>query len=254
MLLSHCGIVKFVILVMCVSLVRGSKVTRSNYESIEQRFDDLDSFTAAVHQDYKDRKWGIASLHLYNKTKTSFMYNALEKLPDYPPPTVCEVGFNAGHSALLFLETLPTARVLTWDLADLPWALRNAQHFKDLYGKRFTYVPGDSLVTVPAFVAKHPNVLCDVVFIDGSKVPETRHRDMIQFKKISAKGALLFLDEATSFECASGAVLTSHESCSGEYSAYTVLYNTLSKSGFMAVDECVITPTKWDGLCVAHFL
>ena len=51
-----------------------------------------------------------------------------------PVRTVCEVGFNSGLSAMLFLESATHVRVVSFDLADLPWSARAAEVLAAAYG------------------------------------------------------------------------------------------------------------------------
>ena len=106
-----------------------------------------------------------------------------------PQPVVCEIGFNAGHSAMLMLETLrggrsnvpprgtqaamrvrmigmpraslpgvplparrPDASLYEWDLGQLGHSPHNAELFRRLYEGRFKYIQGDSHKTIKEFV------------------------------------------------------------------------------------------------------
>jgi hypothetical protein len=96
------------------------------YGAIERKFDMLDAWTRRSHEGYRDRTWGVASVQRYAMTKTRFIFATLTAAFDPSAAvTVCELGFNAGHSAMLFLETLPNARVVSFDLGDTRWALEN---------------------------------------------------------------------------------------------------------------------------------
>ena len=61
----------------------------------------------------------------YAQVKTRFIFSRLCALSQQRPiRNVCEIGFNAGLSAMLLLEASRTARVLSYDLADFAWARR----------------------------------------------------------------------------------------------------------------------------------
>lgn len=87
--------------------------------------------------------------------------------PHDPPPVVCELGFNGGHSATTFLESLPTAKVYSFDLGDTPWSQRNSKHLTEKYAPRFEYIKGNSRDTLPP--KKNSGLDCDILLIDGSK-------------------------------------------------------------------------------------
>jgi len=222
------------------------------YDQIERRFDALDAWTKEAHPEYSDRLWGIASLSLYGTKKTRFMYDVLRRsFPD--ARTVCELGFNAGHSALLFLETLPQARIYSFDLCDQLWTLRNADYLAALYPDRFELIMGDSAETVPAFASR--GIQCDVVFIDGSKDALHRRNDMTLFRQQLASGnALVFLDEVSSEACIRG-----DSPCQGTatlneaYRVISEMYLSLVKEEQLFILECSDTMTEDDYLCVGAF-
>lgn len=72
---------------------------------------------------------GWISKYKYGSTKSSFIFNETCAHAHASPCEllqICEIGFNAGHTALLFLEAAPAARVLSFDLGDMPWAKKQA--------------------------------------------------------------------------------------------------------------------------------
>ena len=70
----------------------------------------------------KHGQWGIFD-NMYGQVKTRFIYEWLCKyLRKREISTVCELGFMAGHSALLFLQTVKKARLVSFDLGDAPWS------------------------------------------------------------------------------------------------------------------------------------
>ena len=216
------------------------------YDQIERRFDALDAWTKEAHPEYSDRLWGIASLSLYATKKTRFIYNVLRR--SFPEArTVCELGFNAGHSALLFLETLPQARIYSFDLCDGPWTLRNADYIAALYPERFELIMGDSAETIPAFASR--GIQCDVVLVDGSKDALHRSNDMTLFRKqLASKKAVVLLDEVCSEACIRGV-----SPCQGAYSAISEMYKSLMREEQLYILECTDTITEDDGFCVGAF-
>jgi len=226
---------------------------KDKLDEIEDKFDALDKFTQILHPTFEDRHWGIASLHLYAHRKTKFMYDILAKIPQDPAPNVCELGFMAGHSATLFLETLPTAIMYSFDLDDNPWSPTNLKHIVETYGAhRFHHYAGDSLQTIPKMATLHPNVRCDVLMIDGSKNGPHRYLDMMLFKKIAAPNAILFLDEVNTYDCVTAKA--KYDDCNlGDYAQLSLVYNDLSRAGLLEVGDCITTKTPYDGYCVAKY-
>merc|ERR1711937_956185 len=69
------------------------------------------------------------------------------------PKTICDVGFNGGHSAAMWLTASPDARVYAFDL-DAPfvgYTRPAAALMQELFGKRFLWMPGRSQETLPTF-------------------------------------------------------------------------------------------------------
>ena len=89
------------------------------------------------------------------QTKTRFLYEHVCRLAQQGRAnTICEVGFNAGLSALLLLEAAPSARVISFDLGDMPWSGFAANALRAAYDspRRFIgTVFGDSAATLPFF-------------------------------------------------------------------------------------------------------
>jgi predicted O-methyltransferase YrrM len=222
----------------------------ATYEEIEAKFDALDAWTREEHSQFTDRQWGIASMRLYGMKKTRFVYDYLTKAALHRP-VVCELGFMAGHSALLFLETLPGGLVYSFDLGDFGWAVRNAAHLTAAYPTRFEYIMGDSAVTVPEFLKR--GVTCDVILVDGSKEAQHRRSDMLLFKSMSQPHAIVFLDEVNTEACLrhfTSGTCNTEASNAGEI---TKMYGQLIKEGVFEIVACTDTPTPDDSFCVARF-
>ena len=85
---------------------------------------------------------------------------------------VCEVGFNAGHSTLLWLMADPRVRVRAFDLG-VHWYSPHVTGFFDAAfdAGRVEVTFGDSQQTLPAFAASfnstEPPEFCDLIFVDG---------------------------------------------------------------------------------------
>ena len=217
------------------------------WSSIQSKMHMLDAYTRLRNPKYNDGHWGIASdrgRFKYGTAKTSFIFEQLMRaqgfglLPDNP--VTCEAGFNAGHSAILFLDAVPTGRHFEFSFGQAsvnPYELQNAAMFTAVYKQRFTYIWGDTNQTLREFVKNESNK-CDVVFVDGAKGIEGRTNDLHLFREASKPGALVFGDEANTPECMSGQVDRSHPKCAmGEWQTEWA-YNDLVRSGFLKYEAC----------------
>lgn len=183
--------------------------------------------------------------------------------------SICEVGFNAGLSSLLFLEAAPTATVHSFDLGDLSWSRLASRLLKENYGtRRFPGVVfGDSARTLRARHRAQP-LRCDVAFIDGDKSFAGRLQSLHDMRDISRPGALIFLDDLTSRACIDGSVPEADflTRCVGggssrtsrqhlhTYATTVRAYDHASRAGLLRVGECVWPPgyKHKDGVCTAE--
>jgi hypothetical protein len=133
----------------------------------------LDNATKEHSRNYKDAgMWGIfarGAQRNYEGTKVRFIHEQLcalgtneVALRKRKQPTICEVGFCAGLSAMLFLESLPRARYVGWDLGDISWTESNIELMRRAYGERFLDVAlGRAASTLPLYQEAHPELKCD---------------------------------------------------------------------------------------------
>jgi hypothetical protein len=81
--------------------------------------------------------------------------------------TVCETGYNVGHSAFNYLTANPRLVVHSFDIGQYEWTLPSAQNLSQLFpGRLFVHI-GDSAVTVPKFLSENPSLKCNLILIDG---------------------------------------------------------------------------------------
>jgi len=105
------------------------------------------------------------------------------------PKAIMEIGFNAGHSALLFLAiTPPETKVVSFDLGEYAYVFAAKRYIDSVFPGRHTLVTGDSTFTIPNYEEQvahrmnNPNSApphrFDLIFIDGG------HQDDIPLKDI----------------------------------------------------------------------
>jgi len=104
--------------------------------------------------------------------------------------TICETGFNGGHSSLRWLLH-SNAHVYSFDLAAHPYSLPAAQWMSQTFPDRFKITWGDSTVTLPIFAQQNPNVKCDVVFVDGGHLQDIATADLKNFRVMAQANATL---------------------------------------------------------------
>jgi hypothetical protein len=122
-------------------------------------------------------------------------FNAYIEIVSHPSvKTICETGFNAGHSAFSWLVTNLNAQVYSFDIGVHAYSRPMADHIKNLYPDRFHITWGNSMETLPEFHRKYPNVICDVLIIDGGHSATVCRSDFINFRNMSSVNNVLILD------------------------------------------------------------
>jgi hypothetical protein len=122
---------------------------RAVYVRAEAAMDELDEFTKTHTPSFRPRQSSIAQ-HKYHTRKTRFVFDALRK-EKAGAATVCEIGFNAGHSAVLMLEALPKIHIVSFDVIENAYTGPNVEWIAKRYPGRHIFVAGNSSATLPSF-------------------------------------------------------------------------------------------------------
>jgi hypothetical protein len=109
--------------------------------------------------------------------------------------TVCETGFNAGHSTFGWLTTNPGVHVYSFDIGKHDYSRPMATYLQKLYPDRLNVTWGDSTVTLPKFQQDHPHVKCDLIIIDGGHTQDVCESDFYNFMYMANFDNILILDD-----------------------------------------------------------
>lgn len=90
---------------------------------------------------------------------------------------IMEIGFNAGHSSLLYLLSNPSATLTVFDLCEHAYTRPCFEYLASEFPGRITLHAGDSTQTVPTFHQRHPDVRFDLVHIDGAHFGDIPDKD-----------------------------------------------------------------------------
>ena len=119
--------------------------------------------------------------------------------------TICETGFNAGHSAASWLKhSRASAIYYGFDAGRMfhRYPEENAKLLNELVGKdangenRVRVTFGDSTKTLPKFVKQNTHtVICDLVHVDGGHFGDVPHADLWGMFQLSNRNTLLIMDD-----------------------------------------------------------
>lgn len=133
----------------------------------------------------------------YRARVLSSLLRALTTDAPAAPRTVCETGFGAGHSALLFLTALPPgSRVHTFDHGLSKFTIPAHDVLDEAHPNALLLYLGDSAVTVHQLPDYFPEARCDFVHLDGSKTAETVAADGAAMARLAAPRAIVALQGA----------------------------------------------------------
>lgn len=110
--------------------------------------------------------------------------------------TVCEIGFNGGHSTATWLSASPRTVVYSFDLGEHGYARPAALELQAAYPGRLHVAWGDSTRVVPEFERTHgANVSCDILHVDGGHFGNVPARDIQNMHALAHAGSVLIVDD-----------------------------------------------------------
>lgn len=108
--------------------------------------------------------------------------------------TVCETGFNGGHSSFMWLQANPNTTVYSFDIGEHRYSRPMADYLQQRFPGRLTVTWGDSTKTLPAFRKANPAVKCDVISIDGGHTNPVCLSDYNNFRQMASLDNIILLD------------------------------------------------------------
>jgi predicted O-methyltransferase YrrM len=143
--------------------------------------------------------------YLNNKGFYSFEGNIQElseqiedliKLTSSPVINVMEIGFNAGHSAEIFLKNNNHLFLTSFDLGAHNYITTAKEYIDLIYPNRHKLILGDSRITIPSYKESQDNITkFDVIFIDGGHDYEIAKKDMENCFYLSHKDTIVIMDD-----------------------------------------------------------
>ena len=121
----------------------------------------------------------------------------------HKPRSICEIGFNGGHSAAVFLSAAGrAARLYSFDLGEFTYTRAQVRILNKLFPGQIDYYEGNSTQTLPSFIDSHRikgNARpCDIFSVDGSHSYEGAKADIVNAISATRAGGVLVLDDQQS--------------------------------------------------------
>lgn len=114
---------------------------------------------------------------------------------------ILEIGLNAGHSAENFFKRCPDLELfVSFDINRYDYTKYAFDYFSQKYGDRFLFVEGDSAITVPQFSQQYPDLLFDLIYVDGCHLYEYAMKDVVNAKSLAHPGTILWIDDVNGNE------------------------------------------------------
>ncbi|MBT3926339.1 MAG: class I SAM-dependent methyltransferase [Rhodospirillaceae bacterium] len=109
--------------------------------------------------------------------------------------SVLEVGFNAGHSALLALWAQPGLTYTGVDICHTAYTIPCAEYLAQVFKHRFTMFKGDSREILPRLATHHRERNFDTFHIDGDHAESPVRTDISNLLRLAPESALVILDD-----------------------------------------------------------
>lgn len=124
----------------------------------------------------------------------------IELCNKYNCKNIMEIGFNAGHSADLFLSIDQNIKVTSFDIGVHKYVDYGKKFIDNKYPGRHSLILGDSKKTIPDFFQGNSNIKFDLIFIDGDHSEVGAISDLFNCKKLSHSETIVVMDDTRNEE------------------------------------------------------
>ena len=115
---------------------------------------------------------------------------------------VCEIGFNAGHSAAVWLGGWTDSTYTAFDLGDSIWSSAGTDVMDSQFGIRFEYIKGaagngNALLKFHKEIGQGKHRPCHVLSVDGAHDAEQAFADFSNGKRITVASGWVFANDVS---------------------------------------------------------
>lgn len=108
---------------------------------------------------------------------------------------IIEIGFNAGHSCLLFLISNPENKIDCFDICEHSYTELCFEYLSECFPGRLTLHKGNSVSMLPLFRKENPYKVYDIVHIDGSHELNDANCDFFNTLSMTKKESILIFGD-----------------------------------------------------------
>jgi glycosyltransferase involved in cell wall biosynthesis len=109
--------------------------------------------------------------------------------------SIMEIGFNAGHSCLLYLLSNPTSKIQIFDLGVHRYTRPCFEYLSYQFPNRMSIEFGDSRRTVPSYIAGNIGKVFDMIHIDGGHDECVVKADILNSIQLSDSKTVIISDD-----------------------------------------------------------
>jgi hypothetical protein len=121
------------------------------------------------------------------------------KISKFAQNKICEIGFNAGHSSLLFLLGIGSKDIefTIFDINNHKYTIPCFEFLKSKFlNVKFKFIEGNSIITIPKFILNLSELNSyDIVHVDGGHSIECITNDMKNADLLCKKNGYIIIDD-----------------------------------------------------------
>ena len=138
---------------------------------------------------------GFTQLEGYSQQVSEQVIDLITLVNNDDIQSVMEIGFNAGHSAEIFLKFNKKVHLTSFDINVHEYVKHGVEYIQNNYKDRHVIVYGDSNISVPQYIKDNPGKKFDLIFIDGGHDYDIANKDMENCLQLCHQNTIIIMDD-----------------------------------------------------------